>query len=69
MPDSPMISTQDAARTLCDLFLTNAEQGNHAVNDELVAELVHRIRAQQQSRNHHNSPGGDHHDQLDGPRS
>jgi hypothetical protein len=27
--------------------LDNAERGHHAANDELVAELRHRIRAQQ----------------------
>lgn len=48
--DSPVISAQDAATALRELFLTNADQGNHAANDDLVAELVHRIRTQQQSR-------------------
>lgn len=53
-PESPVISAQDAARAVCALFLANAERDDNAGNDELVAEVVHRIRAQQ-SRDHHNS--------------
>ncbi|MGH3823261.1 MAG: hypothetical protein ACRDRA_10585 [Pseudonocardiaceae bacterium] len=49
----PVMSRQDAARVLCELFLTNAEQRNHAANDELVAELVRRIRVRQHSPHHH----------------
>jgi hypothetical protein len=30
---------------LCDYFLLNADRGDHAANDELVAELVRRMRA------------------------
>jgi hypothetical protein len=51
-PD-PMTSRQDAARVLCALFLDNAERGHHAANDELIAELRRRIRAQ---RHHHRQP-------------
>ncbi len=56
IPELPVMSAQDAGKVLCELFLTNAERGNNAVNDELVAELVHRIRTAQHSRDHHNSP-------------
>lgn len=56
IPESPVMSAQDAARALCELFLTNAERGNRAGHDELVAELAHRVRAQQQSSDHHSSP-------------
>ncbi|MGH3477369.1 MAG: hypothetical protein ACRDQD_11070 [Nocardioidaceae bacterium] len=46
-----MINSPDAAaRALRDLFLTNADRGDNAANDELVAGLVRRIRAQQGSR-------------------
>ncbi|MGH3936765.1 MAG: hypothetical protein ACRDS1_17585 [Pseudonocardiaceae bacterium] len=48
-PDpSPVItSPAAAAQTLCDHFLANADRGDHAANDELIAELLHRIRARQ----------------------
>lgn len=36
-----------AAQALCDHFLANADRGDHAANDELVAELVRRIRSRQ----------------------
>jgi hypothetical protein len=46
----PLIDSPDAAaRMLCDYFLANADRGNNAANDELVAELIHRIRTQQAS--------------------
>jgi hypothetical protein len=35
---------------LGELFLANADRGDDAANDDLVAELVRRIRAQQGSR-------------------
>ncbi|HEY3894344.1 MAG TPA: hypothetical protein VGL88_03140 [Pseudonocardiaceae bacterium] len=41
-----MANTDAAARVLCDYFLVNAERGDNAANDELVAELVRRIRSQ-----------------------
>ncbi|MGH3998053.1 MAG: hypothetical protein ACRDTJ_11390 [Pseudonocardiaceae bacterium] len=40
----PLISAEAAARTLQECFLANAERGDNAANDELVAELVRRIR-------------------------
>lgn len=43
---SSLIDSPDAAaRVLCDYFLTNADRGDNAANDEFVAELVCRIRA------------------------
>ena len=45
-----MISAEAAARALCELFLANADQGDNAANDHLIAEMVGCIRAQQQSR-------------------
>ena len=46
----PLSGSRDVAvRMLCDYFLANADRGENAANDELVAELVHRIRAQQAS--------------------
>jgi hypothetical protein len=55
MNDSPLIDSPDAAaRALCDYFLANADRDDDAANDELVAELVGRIRAQQASND------GDH---------
>ncbi len=48
--DPPLIDSQaTAAETLRDYFLANAEAGDNAANDELVAELVRRIRTQQAS--------------------
>lgn len=46
VPGPPLISADAAARALRDLFLANADRGDNAANDELVAELVRRIRAQ-----------------------
>ncbi|MGH3767587.1 MAG: hypothetical protein ACRDS0_28195 [Pseudonocardiaceae bacterium] len=46
MIDSP----QAAARALQELFLDNADRGDDAANDELVAELRRRIREQQAAR-------------------
>lgn len=45
MPAPPVISADTAARALRDHFLANADRGDNAANDELVAELAHRIRA------------------------
>ncbi|MGB7797650.1 MAG: hypothetical protein WBL53_15550 [Pseudonocardiaceae bacterium] len=39
-----------AAQALCDHFLVNADRGDHAANDELVTELVRRIRSRQAAR-------------------
>ncbi|MGH3871075.1 MAG: hypothetical protein ACRDSR_06085 [Pseudonocardiaceae bacterium] len=33
------------ARALHEYFLANADRGDHAANDELVAEMLRRIRA------------------------
>jgi len=47
----PMIDSPEAAgKALGELFLANADCGDDAANDHLVAELVRRIRAQQHSR-------------------
>lgn len=45
VPGSPVISAEAAARALQECFLDNADRGDDAANDELVAELVRRIRA------------------------
>ena len=45
MIDSPVT----AVEALCDYFLANADRGDNVANDELVAELVRRIRARQAS--------------------
>lgn len=47
----PVIDSPEAAgQALGELFLANADRGDDAANDDLVAELVRRIRAQQDSR-------------------
>ncbi|MGH3693333.1 MAG: hypothetical protein ACRDRX_04925 [Pseudonocardiaceae bacterium] len=43
----PLIDSPAAAQALCDYFLANAERGDNAANDELITELVRRIRVQQ----------------------
>lgn len=50
VPGPPWISADAAAKALQEYFLVNADRGDHAANDDLVAELVHRIRARQASR-------------------
>jgi hypothetical protein len=47
-PDLPMLSPETAARTLYELFLANADRGDNAANDHLIAEIVARIRTQQE---------------------
>ena len=47
VPATPVISAAVAGNALCEYFLANAERGDHAANDHLVAELVDRIRARQ----------------------
>lgn len=47
----PSISADAAAKALRDYFLANADRDDNAANDQLVAELVRRIRAQRASRN------------------
>ncbi len=52
IPDGPLIDSPDAAvRAVCDYFLTNADRGDNAVNDDLVAEVVRRIRIRQVASN------------------
>ncbi|MGH3697537.1 MAG: hypothetical protein ACRDRX_26755 [Pseudonocardiaceae bacterium] len=46
-PGQPMISTAVAATALYELFLANADRGDNAANDDLIAEMVGRIRSQQ----------------------
>lgn len=55
-PNDPPLTSADAARALRDLFLANADRGANAANDELVAELVRRIRALQGARDSGHSP-------------
>ncbi len=47
VPDPPVISADAAARVLQEYFLANADRGDDAANDELVAEMLRRIRARQ----------------------
>lgn len=49
VPGPPTISAEAAARALCELFLTNADRGDNAANDHLIAEMVRRIRTQQKT--------------------
>lgn len=49
-PGPPLISAAAAASALQGYFLANADRGDNAANDQLVAELVRRIRAQQTLR-------------------
>lgn len=44
---APLISAGVAAHVLCDYFLANADRDDHAANDALIAEMVHRMRAGQ----------------------
>ncbi|MGH3974552.1 MAG: hypothetical protein ACRDS9_14670 [Pseudonocardiaceae bacterium] len=43
--DPPLISGDAAARALQEYFLANADCGDNTANDELVAEILRRIRA------------------------
>ncbi|MGH3899972.1 MAG: hypothetical protein ACRDTA_17385 [Pseudonocardiaceae bacterium] len=43
-PDPPLISADAAARALQEYFLGNADRGDNAANDELVTEILRRIR-------------------------
>ena len=49
-PDPPLISADAAAQALQEYFLANADRGNDAANDELVAEMLRRMRALRASR-------------------
>jgi len=44
-----LISVDTAAKALQEYFLANADRGDNAANDELVAEILRRIRAQRAS--------------------
>ncbi|HEY3895946.1 MAG TPA: hypothetical protein VGL88_11325 [Pseudonocardiaceae bacterium] len=48
-----------AGRALCNYFLANADCGDNAVNDQLVAELVRRTRMRQAARDDEISVGDD----------
>jgi hypothetical protein len=48
VPGPPRISTEAAARTLCEVFLTNADHGDNIANDHLITEIVGRSRTQQE---------------------
>lgn len=43
-PNQPVITRQQAAQAMVSYFLANADAGDHAANDELIAELAHRQR-------------------------
>jgi len=49
VPGPPRISPEAAATALCELFLANADRGDNAANDHLIAEMVGRIRTQQKT--------------------
>jgi hypothetical protein len=50
VPGPPVISVDAAARALQEYFLANADRGDDAANDELVAEMLRRMRALRASR-------------------
>ncbi len=50
IPDPPLISADAAASALQEYFLANADRGDNAANDELVAEMMRRIRARRACR-------------------
>jgi hypothetical protein len=50
VPDPPLTSADAAAWALQEYFLANADRGDNAANDELVAEILRRTRARQASR-------------------
>ncbi len=50
VPAPPVISADAAARALQEYFLANADRGDDAANDELVAEMLRRMRALRVSR-------------------
>jgi hypothetical protein len=45
-----VLPSRAAAQAPCARFLANADRGDHHANDELVSELVRRIRAYQTTR-------------------
>ena len=50
VPGPPLISADAAAQALQEYFLANADRGDDAANDELIAEILRRIRALRASR-------------------
>jgi hypothetical protein len=50
VPGPPVISAEAAAKALQECFLANADRGDNVANDELVAELLRRMRALRASR-------------------
>lgn len=44
--DSLLANAAAAGQALCEYFLANADRGDNVANDQLVAELTRRIRAQ-----------------------
>ena len=50
VPGPPAISVDAAARALQEYFLANADRGDNAANDELVAEMLRRMCALRASR-------------------
>jgi hypothetical protein len=49
VPVPPLISAEAAARALQEYFLANADRGDNAANDELIAEILRRMRASRES--------------------
>ena len=41
-PEPASITREQAAQAIVNYFLTNAESGDHAANDELIAEMARR---------------------------
>ncbi len=69
-PDPPVLTAQAAATALCEYFLANADRDDNAANDDLVAELVDRIRARRHSPSLPvRTPGAHLHPQLRRPPS
>ena len=50
VPGPPLISADAASRALQEYFLANADRGDNAANDELIAEILRRMRALRASR-------------------
>ena len=50
VPGPPLINGDAAARALQEYFLANADRGDDDANDELVAEMLRRMRALRVSR-------------------
>ncbi len=50
--DQQVTTQQLAAHAIMNYFLANAEAGNHAANDELIAQLARHQRGQHEYRDH-----------------